>query len=35
VHGWDKRTGWQLRETLDSLGLSEVVEKLQGASKLP
>jgi len=35
VHGWDKRTGWQLRETLESLGLPEVVDKLRGASKLP
>jgi len=33
--GWDKRTGRQLRETLESLGLPEVIEKLQETSKLP
>jgi aldehyde:ferredoxin oxidoreductase len=34
LHGWDKRTGWQTREGLRSLGLEEVAEQLDRAGKL-
>ena len=32
--GWDRLTSWQLKETLDKLGLPDVAERLQAASKL-
>ena len=32
--GWDRTTSWQLKGTLDKLGLPDVVERLQLASKL-
>lgn len=34
LHGWDKKTGWQTRESLEKLGLREVAEKLSSANKL-
>jgi aldehyde:ferredoxin oxidoreductase len=35
ANGWDKASGWQLKETLEHLQLPEVVEKLRQASQLP
>jgi aldehyde:ferredoxin oxidoreductase len=34
LHGWDKKTGWQTRETLEELGLKDVAEKLAIAGRL-
>ncbi|MFX1340437.1 MAG: aldehyde ferredoxin oxidoreductase family protein [Promethearchaeota archaeon] len=34
LHGWDKKTGWQTRETLEELGLNDVAEKLAIAGRL-
>lgn len=34
LHGWDKKTGWQTRETLEKLGLDDVAEKLAKAGRL-
>jgi len=34
LHGWDKETSWQTRKTLESLGLSDVAEKLAEVGRL-
>ena len=34
LHGWDKETGLQTRETLEGLGLKDVAEKLAKAGRL-
>jgi len=34
LHGWDKRTSWQTRECLDTLGLEDVAERLERAGRL-
>ena len=34
LHGWDKSTGWQTRETLDRLGMSDVAKMLADAGRL-
>ena len=34
LHGWDKETSWQTRKTLESLGLSDVAEKLAEIGRL-
>jgi aldehyde:ferredoxin oxidoreductase len=34
LHGWDKETGWQTRETLEILGLKDVAEKLAKVGRL-
>ncbi|MFH0813882.1 MAG: aldehyde ferredoxin oxidoreductase C-terminal domain-containing protein, partial [Pseudomonadota bacterium] len=34
TNGWDKKTSWQIKETLETLGLPEVMERLREASKL-
>lgn len=34
LHGWDKETGWQTREGLENIGLSDVAEKLAKAGSL-
>jgi len=34
AQGWDKRTSWQTKETLEELGLHDVAERLREASKL-
>jgi aldehyde:ferredoxin oxidoreductase len=34
-HGWDKKTSWPGRETLDELDLAYVVDDLSAAKKLP
>jgi aldehyde:ferredoxin oxidoreductase len=34
LHGWDKETSWQTRETLESLGLKDVAEKLAKVGRL-
>ena len=33
--GWDPRTGWQRRDTLEGLGLKNVADELEGMGKLP
>jgi aldehyde:ferredoxin oxidoreductase len=33
--GWDVKTGWQQRETLETFGLGNVVAELEAAGKLP
>ena len=35
LRGWDKRTGWPTRETLEKYDLKDVVEKLEKLGKLP
>ncbi|MBW2370036.1 MAG: hypothetical protein JRH15_19360, partial [Deltaproteobacteria bacterium] len=35
VHGWDKETGWQFKETLQDLELPEVAKRLDQAGRLP
>lgn len=35
MHGWDTRTGWPLRETLDRLGLSDIASDLERWNRLP
>ena len=35
LHGWDKKTSWPTRKTLDKLGLREVADTLGRAGKLP
>ncbi len=35
LHGWDPETGWQTRETLVSLGLTGVADRLEAAGRLP
>jgi len=34
LEGWDTKTGWPTRKTLEDLGLKNVADKLQGAGKL-
>jgi len=34
LHGWDKETGWQTRESLEVLGLEDVAEKLAAVGRL-
>ena len=34
LHGWDIKTGWQTRETLNKLGLDDVAEKLADIGRL-
>ena len=34
LHGWDKETGWQTRETLENLRLNDIAEKLAQAGRL-
>lgn len=34
LHGWDKKTSWQTRETLESLGLKDVADKLGKVGRL-
>ena len=34
LHGLDKKTGWQTRETLENLGLDDLAEKLAKAGRL-
>jgi aldehyde:ferredoxin oxidoreductase len=33
--GWDKNTGWPMRETLECFGLKEIADELEAAGKLP
>lgn len=35
LHGWDGRTSWPTRETLESLDLSDVADQLEKIGKLP
>jgi len=35
MHGWDKKTSWPERETLESLDLNTVADELAAANKLP
>jgi len=35
LHGWDPVTGWQTRETLVSLELEPVADRLEAAGRLP
>jgi len=35
LHGWDPGTGWQTKETLVSLGLTGVADRLEAAGRLP
>lgn len=35
LHGWDLKTSWPYKETLDSLGLKDVSRKLSEAKRLP
>jgi aldehyde:ferredoxin oxidoreductase len=35
LHGWDSETGWQTKETLVSLGLTDVADRLKAAGRLP
>ncbi|MCK4317206.1 hypothetical protein KAW53_00435, partial [Candidatus Bathyarchaeota archaeon] len=35
LHGWDPGTGWQTKETLVSLGLTDVADRLEAAERLP
>ncbi|MGE5542521.1 MAG: aldehyde ferredoxin oxidoreductase C-terminal domain-containing protein, partial [Bacillota bacterium] len=35
MHGWDTRTGWPLRETLDGLGLEDIAAELERWNRLP
>jgi aldehyde:ferredoxin oxidoreductase len=35
LEGWDTKTGWQTRATLEGLGLKNVADELQAAGKLP
>jgi aldehyde:ferredoxin oxidoreductase len=35
LHGWDKKTSWPRRETLDDLDLSDVADGLAALGKLP
>jgi aldehyde:ferredoxin oxidoreductase len=35
MHGWDKKTSWPKRETLDDLDLAYVAEDLSAAKRLP
>ncbi len=35
LHGWDRRTSWPTRETLESLDLSDVADQLEKMGKLP
>jgi len=34
LHGWDNKTDWQTRETLDILGMSDVDKILADADRL-
>ena len=34
LHGWDIKTGWQTRESLENLGLNDVAEKLAKVGRL-
>jgi len=35
LRGWDQRTGWPKRETLERHGLKEVADRLKKLGKLP
>jgi aldehyde:ferredoxin oxidoreductase len=35
LEGWDTKTGWQTRATLEGLGLKNVADELEAAGKLP
>ena len=35
LHGWDKKTSWPYRETLEGLGLEEVIQELEPKGKVP
>lgn len=35
LEGWDSRTGWQTRATLEALGLKNVADELESRGKLP
>lgn len=35
LHGWDRKTSWPKRETLDSLGLGDVASELESRGKMP
>ncbi len=35
LHGWDKKTSWPYRETLEELGLDEVAARLKSLGKIP
>jgi hypothetical protein len=34
LHGWDQKTGWQTREGLEKLGMSDVAKMLSDAGRL-
>jgi aldehyde:ferredoxin oxidoreductase len=35
LHGWDKKTSWPFKETLESLELEEVARELASLRKIP
>ena len=35
LHQWDRKTSWPYRETLEELGLNEVIEELEPLGKVP
>lgn len=35
LHGWDLKTGWPTRETLESLGMTDIAKELERMGKLP
>jgi aldehyde:ferredoxin oxidoreductase len=35
VEGWDPKTGWQTRTTLEGLGLTKAAGELETAGKMP
>ena len=35
LEGWDPKTGWQTRGTLETLGLKNVANELENMGKLP
>lgn len=35
AHGWDVKTGWPYKETLEKLGLDNVAKELGETNKLP
>ena len=35
LEGWDTKTGWPMRKTLEELGLKNVADLLESKCKLP
>jgi len=35
LHGWDKKTSWPFKETLEGLKLEEVARELESLGKIP